>query len=271
MALPSDLITQFAKIVNKREEPVKESTVYGTIVESDGKRYVRFDGSNILTPVATTVGMLPGERVIVSIKNHTAVVTGNMTSPAARIVEVDEIEKSLSELTNNFGQLDESIKEIIGNMETSEEGVLLLGNAETPVTLVGSDVYHYVASAGAIYKPYYEAGDVISTFKWYGAAHIDSSYRLCFSIPLVKPVIGDAIPIVTSTTGMIVFRNTAYLYGSSSTKRVSPVSIATELVCDGGMVNCICTFSENTNASTGFLIGIDGEYTIEFVNSSTES
>ena len=86
MDLSNDLISQFVK-VTKVETPKKEKTVYGTIViKSDGKQYVKIDGSSTPepTPIDTTVDAANGDRVIVMIKDHKAVATGNISSPSAR-------------------------------------------------------------------------------------------------------------------------------------------------------------------------------------------
>ena len=86
MDLSNDLISQFVK-VTKAKTPKKETTVYGTIViKSDGKQYVQIDGSSMPepTPIDTTVDAANGDRVIVMIKDHKAVVTGNISSPSAR-------------------------------------------------------------------------------------------------------------------------------------------------------------------------------------------
>lgn len=92
MGLSSDLITQFVKATTIKDETKKETTVYGTIVESDSRQYVRLDGSDLLTPISKTSDIRYGDRVTVLIKNHTAVVTGNLTSPSARVAEVAEVE-----------------------------------------------------------------------------------------------------------------------------------------------------------------------------------
>lgn len=83
MALSSDLISQFVQ-VTKEEKQKKETTTYGTMVDYDGKQFVKLDGSELLTPISTTVDALDGDRVIVMIKDHNAIVTGNISSPAAR-------------------------------------------------------------------------------------------------------------------------------------------------------------------------------------------
>lgn len=90
MVLPTELISQFVKVTNDTKPTEEGTTVYGTIVEYDGLAYVRLDGSELLTPITTTAVVRSGERVTVMIKNHTAVVTGNVTSPAAQARDVDK-------------------------------------------------------------------------------------------------------------------------------------------------------------------------------------
>lgn len=97
MSLSTDLISQFVKITNDKPEPKTESTVYGTTVEYNGGIYVQFDGSELLTPVTTTSALKPGERVAVMIKNHAAMVTGNITSPSASDTDVKELGNKISE------------------------------------------------------------------------------------------------------------------------------------------------------------------------------
>lgn len=97
MALSSDLISQFVKITNDNRKPEGETTVYGTTVEYNGDIYVRLDGSDLLTPVSKTADVKPDERVAVRIKNHTATITGNVSSPAARTEDVQEIADEVSE------------------------------------------------------------------------------------------------------------------------------------------------------------------------------
>ena len=103
MDLSNDLISQFVK-VTKVETPKKEKTVYGTIViKSDGKQYVKIDGSSILepTPIDTTVDAANGDRVIVMIKDHKAVVTGNISSPSAR----DSVLKKTTAKIDNYDSI----------------------------------------------------------------------------------------------------------------------------------------------------------------------
>lgn len=93
MSLSTELITQFVKATNdknKSKEP-KETVMYGTIIEDSGVFYVRLDGSDLLTPISATTNVKNNERVTVMIKNHTATVTGNLTSPAATILDIGDV------------------------------------------------------------------------------------------------------------------------------------------------------------------------------------
>ena len=98
MRLPKNLISEFVKITNDQSKEKAETTVYGKIVKNGDNVYVRLDGSDILTPVTTTTDTLAGERVTVLIKNHTATVTGNITSPAARTDDVQQIGSEVNNL-----------------------------------------------------------------------------------------------------------------------------------------------------------------------------
>lgn len=86
MPLSENLKDQFAKMVNAdNSKENTDNTVYGTVkVYSDGTKAVVLDGSNIATPFETVTDAEDGDRVTVTIRNHKAVVTGNLSSPAAR-------------------------------------------------------------------------------------------------------------------------------------------------------------------------------------------
>lgn len=92
MGLSEELISQFVQVTNdtKQKKNNSESTVYGQIVEYEGNKYVRIDGSELLTPVSATASSVDGDRVTVLIKNHTATVTGNISSPSARIDDLTD-------------------------------------------------------------------------------------------------------------------------------------------------------------------------------------
>ena len=106
MGLSSDLISQFVKATRDNADTKKETTVYGTTVLYNGTKYVKIDGSDQLTPINTTADIQDGERVTVMIKNHSATVTGNISSPAARSADVKGMDSDYQKLSNKINQLE---------------------------------------------------------------------------------------------------------------------------------------------------------------------
>lgn len=101
MALSSDIISQFVKATKDPPTPKKEAIVYGKVEEfaDDGSPIVQLDGSEgVSTPTSTTVKVEAGDRVIVMIKNHQAVITGNQTSQAGSDKDISDIKDSLGEV-----------------------------------------------------------------------------------------------------------------------------------------------------------------------------
>ena len=106
MDISNDLIKQFVQIT-RDQSPVKhEATVYGTVVEHEGKMYVQIDGSELLTPVETSTEMASGERVSVTIKDHSAVVTGNLSNPSAGSNTVANIKGDLNEIGTQISEFE---------------------------------------------------------------------------------------------------------------------------------------------------------------------
>ena len=97
MGLSSELIDQLVKVTQNTEPRDKDNTAYGTVVVMGSKKYVKIDGSDLMTPVSSTVAVENGDRVIVTIKNHSATVTGNTTSPAASDKKVTELGTKISD------------------------------------------------------------------------------------------------------------------------------------------------------------------------------
>lgn len=98
MDLSSELISEFAKITNdsnvKKEE---DSILYGTVVEFEGSLCVKLDGSNEITPAITTSTIKAGDRVSVSLKKHTAIITGNLSDPSASGADLSKVKMEITE------------------------------------------------------------------------------------------------------------------------------------------------------------------------------
>ena len=106
MGLSNDLISQFAKITNDEKVDNNGSIVYGTAVEYEGKIYVKLDGSDLLTPIVTTTDIKAGERVTVMVKDHSATVTGNVSSPSASKDSVDKIESEVGVIGGQISEFE---------------------------------------------------------------------------------------------------------------------------------------------------------------------
>lgn len=109
MGLSTELISQFVKVTKDDSKPRGESLVHGTIVKIDDAEYVRLDGSDLLTPVESTAETENGERVTVSIKDHCATVTGNISSPSARIGTVNSVVATVDAQNNTIIQMNNTI------------------------------------------------------------------------------------------------------------------------------------------------------------------
>lgn len=111
MGLSHEIVSQFAKVINETKKQNSESIVYGTVkIDENGNKYVQLDGSDQLTPLtdteqpsldSTTITAEEGDHVSVLIKNHTATVIGNTSSPA---VNSGDVEKSISNFDIAIGE-----------------------------------------------------------------------------------------------------------------------------------------------------------------------
>ena len=97
--LPPNIVKTFASTF-KKEKPKTSSTVYGYAVINEGNIYVKLDGSTEYTPVVSTIDVVDGDRVIVNITNHRAMIVNNISSPAARSNSVAELKGELSDMTD---------------------------------------------------------------------------------------------------------------------------------------------------------------------------
>lgn len=133
MGLSSDLISQFAKVTNDNVKRERETILtYGTTVKRGDILYVKIDGSDLLTPVTSTVNIRDGDRVTVTIKNHNATVTGNITSPSAGAEDVTDAGKTAT----NFMDLSDSLGLIVGDKTDN----ILRGNIQIKAESGGASI-----------------------------------------------------------------------------------------------------------------------------------
>ena len=129
MELSKVIIDDFAKVTNDDRHISQNTTLYGTIKLNGDKNYVQLDGSDLLTPCSSSVNVKDGERVMVVVGGHEAVVTGNMSSPAARLGDVDDakkeigdtVDKSLDAYDVKLAQMNELAANTLGFYYTEEK------------------------------------------------------------------------------------------------------------------------------------------------------
>lgn len=154
MALSKDLISQFVKVTNDTQKKSTGNIVYGTVVaDSEGDKCVKIDGApdDVLTPISSTTNVKEGDRVTVMIKNHRAVVTGNLTAPSVSLDDVPDIE-------GLEHRIDEAAKTATNFMEYDSTG-LQIGNKTSGAwtgfrTRITSATFDILNSAGTVLASY---------------------------------------------------------------------------------------------------------------------
>ena len=91
MDLSRNIIKRYVQVASPEKITSNSETVYGTVVNEGETLYVKIDGSNILTPVSSTIDIKADDRVLVLVKNHEATVIGSPSSPTARLEELNNL------------------------------------------------------------------------------------------------------------------------------------------------------------------------------------
>lgn len=143
MALSKDVMSQFAKAMVPKQES-KEATLNATYKKIDGKEYVQLDGSDILTPVTSSVVAETDDRVKVIIKNHAATVIGNITSPSARNKDLNTLKDTVDENGNTIKRMDTVIQQqqtSINQMDTKiNQHDVLINQHDTVINQHGDQI-----------------------------------------------------------------------------------------------------------------------------------
>lgn len=149
MALRSLVTDSAADLLAATDGRPSAAEAEGTARIVNGETMVQIDGASIATPCATTVTVNDGDRVIVKIKGHRAVITGNEGSPAVdsrRAEAIEVIAKSAMEAQRYVEQTDEGL--VIGNKaggEWSGVRVVIDGDSFDIVDGGGDRVASYAA------------------------------------------------------------------------------------------------------------------------------
>lgn len=97
MDLSRNIIKRYVQVASPEKITSNSETVYGTVVNEGEELFVKIDGSNILTPVSSTIDIKANDRVLVLVKNHEATVIGSPSSPTARLEELKKLDDKITE------------------------------------------------------------------------------------------------------------------------------------------------------------------------------
>ena len=98
MDLARNIIKRYVQVASPEKITSNSETVYGTVVNEGETLYVKIDGSDILTPVSSTIDIKANDRVLVLVKNHEATVIGSPSSPTARLEELTKLGGKVTKL-----------------------------------------------------------------------------------------------------------------------------------------------------------------------------
>ena len=96
MTISQNILNQFVQL-NKGPKEKKETIVYGDVFIISGKYFVKMDGANSYTPFTPTSEVNNGDRVAVTIKDHTAISYGNLSNPS-----INGNSSVITDITNNI-------------------------------------------------------------------------------------------------------------------------------------------------------------------------
>lgn len=137
MPLSNELISQFVKATKDTTADSGSSAVYGTVVY-DGRLYVKLDGSDLLTPVNTTSNVTNGERVAVTIKDHTATITGGASTSAVKSKDTEDDPDQITnfEIVMAHKVTTEDLEALNAIIETLRSKLIEVGQLEATVAII---------------------------------------------------------------------------------------------------------------------------------------
>lgn len=158
--MSNSLVKQFAKTITQSvpQEKSKSSNALGTLVKEGDIFYAMLDGSTFLTPVSMSMSGEEGDRVLVTIQNHSAIVTSNITAPGATTKYVERVEADLTTFK------DVTVKNLLANYIRTDE-------LEAKVGTFG---YLKVETAEATYLKTVELEAKVGTFGYLKSDQLES-------------------------------------------------------------------------------------------------
>lgn len=139
--LTDGLIQRFLAATHDKHKETTEKTYYGTI-SGNG---VILDGSNRVTPIANNgAEYVNGDRVAVTIKDHTAVISSNFTKPSTNEEAVeDTVENAINEFNSVISDEMSGMSTAINqNTENINLAIRKADNAQDSADAAGEEAYN---------------------------------------------------------------------------------------------------------------------------------
>lgn len=149
MAISNELVRRVVNTMNDSKVSYTTTFGYGTVHSGfNNSKQVMMDGSNYSVPISLSTDAQIGDRVLVRIDNHEAVVIGNLTTPASARTATDFMR------FENGGL-------IIGKLDSN-------GNPEGGYTVTGD----------SFYKIYDMGGDLLASFDVTGTTFYEDGVKV---------------------------------------------------------------------------------------------
>lgn len=240
MELQDELIKSFTKAINQTGgEQRGEKTVYAEVARIDRNEQtgeevikIKIDGSELETPVTSMVKVGLGDRVFATIKDHSVVITGNISWPS--LTRIENVYMTMTADGLVIGQLDDENNptgyRILISPSNTTPGIYIINDQNQIVSTFGTTVklgkpnsYQAELSSNGmnILNP---DGDVIATYGDSIRIGIDGKNTL---------VITDTSVTNETYANWSVFR--AKSYSGSGGGVVAEYSFCSDLVGGGGI------------------------------------
>lgn len=275
MELSKVIIDDFAKVTNDDRHISQNTTLYGTIKVNGDKNYVQLDGSDLLTPCSSSVNVKDGERVMVVVGGHEAVVTGNMSSPAARLGDVDDAKKEISDAVDQsldaydvkLAQMNELAANTLGfyyTEEKTEDGSIIAYRHDRP-NLSESKIIYKTGVEG-----FFLSVDGGQTWKAGFDSNGDAVLNILYAIGIQSKWINTRGFTATNNSGKETFKideNTGDVYIDPNAFMLGDKDVAETI--NGLISDASTVFMLLSNEYQGIATDSDGNVVGDFPNCQT--
>lgn len=275
MELSKVIIDDFAKVTNDDRHISQNTTLYGTIKVNGDKNYVQLDGSDLLTPCSSSVNVKDGERVMVVVGGHEAVVTGNMSSPAARLGDVDDAKKEIGDAVDQsldvydvkLAQMNELAANTLGfyyTEEKTEDGSIIAYRHDRP-NLSESKIIYKTGIEG-----FFLSVDGGQTWKAGFDSNGDAVLNILYAIGIQSKWINTRGFTATNNSGKETFKideNTGDVYIDPNAFMLGDKDVAETI--NGLISDASTVFMLLSNEYQGIATDSDGNVVGDFPNCQT--